>query len=95
MIDGPLEPGWVENLNSVLDDNKRLSYANGESIVLNDKMKVVLEASDMGHCSPATVSRCGVIYMEDHEMLLPLKGHVNRWIRSLPEILLTEADRLD
>ena len=33
-FDGPIEPDWVENLNSVLDDNKVLNFVTGESINL-------------------------------------------------------------
>ena len=32
--DGPIEPDWVENMNSVLDDNKRLSLITGETLYL-------------------------------------------------------------
>ncbi len=33
-FDGPIEPDWVENLNSVLDDNKVLNLITGETIKL-------------------------------------------------------------
>ena len=95
VIDGPIEPNWVENLNSVLDDNKKLSFGAGESIALTDKMKVVMEAAELRHCSPATISRCSVVFVEDGDEVLPIKGHINKWIRTLPEILMPEVDRLD
>jgi hypothetical protein len=95
VIDGPIEPNWVENLNSVLDDNKKLCFGAGEAIHLTEKMKVIMEAAELRHCSPATISRCSVVYVEDGDDILPIKGHINKWIRSFPPILMPEADRLD
>ena len=95
VFDGPMEPTWVENLNSVLDDNRKLFFGNGESLPLSDKMRIVLETADLSRCSPATVSRCGVVYLEDHDDIIPIKSHVNSWIKDLPPILYSEVDRFD
>jgi len=94
-IDGPIEPNWVENLNSVLDDNRKLCFGAGDSLGLTDKMKIILETSDLRYCSPATISRCAIVYMEEADEMIPVKAHINKWICTLPGILVSEIDRLD
>lgn len=61
-FDGPVEPDWVENINSVLDDNKRLNLVTGEVIYLSSFMRILIETADLTNCSPATVSRVAIIY---------------------------------
>lgn len=65
IFDGEIDTDWVENLNSVLDDNKKLTLVTGESIPLNERMRVIFETNDLSNCSPATISRCGLVFMDD------------------------------
>ena len=101
LYDGDVDAIWIENMNSVMDDNKLLTLTNGERIRLEilgrSKLKahvdlqspmlsmprfrnccsvhgvlvlqlrkhcaMLFEVFDLQYASPATVSRCGMLYV--------------------------------
>lgn len=83
VLDGPVDAMWIESLNTVLDDNKKLCLSSGEIIKLNDTIRMLFEVDDLSYASPATVSRCGMIYM-DSEDIIGTKNLVNQWIAFPP-----------
>ncbi|KAJ6635868.1 Dynein axonemal heavy chain 10 [Pseudolycoriella hygida] len=79
-FDGDVDALWIENMNSVMDDNKLLTLANGERIRLENYCALLFEVGNLVYASPATVSRAGMVYVDPKN--LGYEPYWKRWIRT-------------
>ncbi len=74
-----MDTSWIESMNSLMDDNKLLTLANGERISMPFQVTLLFETEDLSTASPATVSRAGIIYC-DYEKL-GWKPYFDSWLK--------------
>ncbi|XP_049850938.1 dynein heavy chain, cytoplasmic-like [Schistocerca gregaria] len=86
VFDGDVDPRWVENLNSLLDDNRELTLPNGERLPLLDRVCVLFEVDGLEHATLATVSRCGIVWFDEDTVTsrMELKRYVSELRLGLP-----------
>ncbi|CAL9696600.1 unnamed protein product [Knipowitschia caucasica] len=82
LFDGDVDALWVENMNSVMDDNRLLTLANGERIRLQSHCALLFEVGDLQYASPATVSRCGMVFVDPKN--LRYRPFWQRWLETRP-----------
>lgn len=68
VLDGDIDPMWIESLNTVMDDNKILTLASNERIALTPTMRLLFEISHLKTATPATVSRAGILYVNPQDL---------------------------
>ena len=76
ICDGDIDPEWIESLNSVLDDNHLLTLPTGERIAFGPNVNFIFETSDLQYATPATVSRMGMIFLNNED--LPINSIVEK-----------------
>ena len=55
-------------MNTVMDDNKVLTLVSNERIPLSESMRMIFEIHTLKHATPATVSRAGILYINDSDV---------------------------
>jgi dynein heavy chain len=78
ILDGDVDPEWIETMNTVMDDNKVLTLVSQERIPMTDSMRLVLEVSNLSQASPATVSRGGVLFVNITD--IGWETYFNSWL---------------
>jgi dynein heavy chain, axonemal len=89
VFDGPVDALWIESMNTVLDDNCTLCLPSGERMRLSPvHMRMLFEVDDLSAASPATVSRCGMVYVPQSITVPPaIDPLVQSWLERLPSVL--------
>lgn len=78
VLDGDIDPMWIESLNTLMDDNKVLTLASNERIALTHAMRLLFEIANLKTATPATVSRAGILYINPQD--LGWNPYVTSWI---------------
>uniref|UniRef100_A0A8C8VJF2 Dynein axonemal heavy chain 11 n=1 Tax=Pelusios castaneus TaxID=367368 RepID=A0A8C8VJF2_9SAUR len=80
ILDGDIDPMWIESLNTVMDDNKVLTLASNERIPLTPSMRLLFEIHHLKTATPATVSRAGILYVNPQDV--GWNPYVASWIET-------------
>ncbi|CBH10362.1 dynein heavy chain, putative [Trypanosoma brucei gambiense DAL972] len=92
VFDGDVDAKWVEDMNSVMDDNKLLTLPNGERIRLLPTSSLLFEVGDLQYASPATVSRVGMVFLDP--INLGWKPFMHSWKLNRPRDELETLNEL-
>ena len=91
LLDGDVDTIWVENMNSVMDDNRLLTLPNGERIWLQPHCSIMCEVFDLQYASPVTISRCRMVWVDPKNFIR--RPYYEEWLKqSLGEKYIVRDD---
>ncbi|XP_059478390.1 dynein axonemal heavy chain 3-like [Neocloeon triangulifer] len=88
LFDGPLEPWWVENLQSAMDDPAKLNLASGEALYVRSNVKIIFETQDLRQASPGLLGRCQCVFFGE----ISWKVVVDTWLENSKEELWAKQE---
>ena len=83
VLDGDIDAVWIESMNTVMDDNKVLTLVSNERIPLSDSMRMVFEINSLKNATPATVSRAGILYINESD--IGWRPFVESWVAQVEQ----------
>lgn len=95
MMDGDIDPNWIESMNSVMDDSKILTLASNERISLSPTTRLIFEIGHLRNATPATVSRAGILNINNGD--ISWRVAVSSWLERLVAedmFVMSESKRL-
>jgi hypothetical protein len=93
-LDGPIDHSWAENLNSLLDENKKISLPHGDTINIYPQTNLIFETDSLKNVTPSTVSRCGIVHLS-RENLNDAKQIFNQYLNRLPANIADNAKEIE
>jgi len=79
VLDGDIDAVWIESMNTVMDDNKVLTLVSNERVPLSAAMRMVFEINSLKNATPATVSRAGILFI--NEIDIGWRPFVETWVQ--------------
>ncbi|XP_036370408.1 dynein heavy chain 6, axonemal-like [Octopus sinensis] len=62
VFDGPLHTSWCDPISGLFDASRTLVLPNGETFVLSEDTKIIMETDRLSSASPAMLSQCLVVF---------------------------------
>ncbi len=92
VLDGAVESEWIESMNTLLDESRKLTLGSGDVYFFNSPFNVIFETDSLEHSSPATISRCGIVYFQPIE--LGWKNLMTSWLESLEYFSVADIEKV-
>lgn len=81
VCDGTVDPEWVENINTVMDDNRVMTLISNERIPFTNSMRIIFEAGTLTMATPSTISRGGMLWVSPKD--IGMRAYFKGWLQAL------------